>query len=106
MAKPIHYTNRKGKTYYLRAATTKMGKTRYVMSKTAEGALNELPAGYIITESVNGQVSVGRIQPKMITDLEEAMVRSGLEKLGLGKYRYAVKGPYFTFYEPLYRESD
>ena len=106
MAKPIKYTNRKGKTYYLRATTTKAGRTRYIMTRTADDALTKLPEGHVITENVNGQVSIGRIQPRLITDLEEAIVKSELEKLGLNKYRCNVKGSYITVYEPLYRESD
>jgi len=62
MAESIHYTNHKGKTYYLHAVTTKAGKTHYVMTRTAEDALTKLPEGYVITENVNGQVSVGRIK--------------------------------------------
>jgi hypothetical protein len=106
MAESIHYTNCKGKTYYLHAATTKTGKTRYVMTRTAENALTRLPEGYVITESVNGQVSVGRIQPRLITELEEARVKSELEKLGLINYRIAVKRAYITIYEPLNHEDD
>jgi len=106
MSEPVSYTNRKGKTYYLRAATTKTGKTRYVMTKTAESALTELPAGHVIAESVNGQVSASRIRPRLITDSEEAMVKTELEKLGLNKYRCEVKGTYITVYEPLHSESD
>ena len=106
MSKPVSHTNRKGKTYYLRAATTKTGKIRYVMTKMAEGALTELPEGYTITESVNGQVSIGRIQPRLITEPEQAMVKSELERLGLNRYRCDVKGTYITVYEPLHRESD
>ena len=106
MAQPIHYTNRKGVTYYLRATTTKAGKVRYVMTKIADGALTELPEGYAITENINGQVSVGRIQPRLITDLEPAIVKSELERLGLNRYRCEVKGRYITVYEPLHRESD
>ena len=106
MAESIHYTNCKGKTYYLHAATTKTGKTRYVMTRTAENALTRLPEGYVITESVNGQVSVGRIQPRLITELEEARVKSELEKLGLINYRIAVKRTYITIYEPLNHEDD
>jgi len=106
MAKPIHYTSRKGKTYYLHAITTKMGKIRYVMSREEDGVLSELPEGYAITESVNGQVSVGRIQPRSITDAEQATVKSELVKLGLNRYRCDVKGTYITVYESLHRESD
>lgn len=106
VAESIHYTNCKGKTYYLHATTTKMGKNRYVMTRMAEGALTKLPEGYVITESVNGQVSVGRIQPRLITELEEARVKSELEKLGLINYRIAVKRAYITIYEPLHHEDD
>ena len=107
MAEPVHYTNRKGKTYYLHAKTTKVGKTRYVMARTAEeDALTELPEGYTIGESVNGQVYVGRIQPRVITPLEESLVKAELEKLGLHRYRCEVKGVYITVYEPLRCESD
>ncbi len=106
MIKPIHYTNRKEKTYYLHAATTKTGKIRYVMTKDSEGALTELPEGYGITESINGVVSVGQIKPKLITEAEEAMVKLELMKLGLKNYRCEVKGQYITVYEPLYRKSD
>ena len=74
MAESIHYINRKGKTYYLHTATTKAGKTRYVMTRVAEDAVTKLPEGYAITENVNGQVSAGRIKPRPITMLEEAMV--------------------------------
>lgn len=106
MTEPVSYTNRKGRTYYLHAATTKTGKIRYVMAKTPEGALSELPAGYTITESVNGQVSVGRIQPRIIPDSEEALVRSELNRLGLDAYRCSVKGAYITVYEPLHSRQD
>jgi hypothetical protein len=106
MAEPIHYTNRKGKTYYLHAATTKTGRTRYVMTRAEDGALTKLPEGYAITETVNGQVSVGHIQPRLITDAEQAMIKSELERLGLNHYRCDVKGTYITVYEPLRREDD
>jgi hypothetical protein len=106
MTDPVSYTNRKGQTYYLRTATMKTGKIRYMMVKTPEGALAELPAGYAITESVNGQVSVGRIRSRMITDSEETLVQSELNRCGLDSYRYGVKGAYITVYEPLYRQED
>ena len=106
MPEPVQHINRKVKTYYLHAATTKTGKTRYVMTRAREDALTELPEGYTITESVNRQVSVGRIQPKLIANAEQGMIESELESLGLNRYRCAVKGHYITVYEPLYQESD
>jgi len=105
MAESIHYTNRKGKTYYLHPATTKAGKTRYVMTRSAEDALTKLPEGYVITENVNGQVSAGRIKPRLITKLEEARVKSELEKFGLANHRVAVQHTYITIYEPRYHEE-
>ena len=76
------------------------------MARTTESALTELPEGYAIGGSVNGQVYVGRIQPRLITHLEETLVKAELEKLGLHKYRCEVKGTYITVYEPIHRESD
>lgn len=102
MPDPVSYTNRKGQTYYLCAATTKSGKRRYVMAKTPEGALTELPVGHTITESVNGQVSVARIQPRFITDAEEALVQAELSRCGLDDCRCDAKGKYITVYEPLH----
>jgi hypothetical protein len=102
----IHYINRKGKTYYLHAATTKAGCTRYVMTRLAAGALTEFPKGYVITENVNGMVSVMRSRPRLITEAEEAMVIAGLKKLGLDQYRVAVKGAYITIYESIHVEED
>ena len=106
MSKPVSYTNRKGKTYYLHAATTKKGQTRYVMKRTPDGALGELPEGYVITENVNGQVSVGRIAPRKITEEEEALVKTRLEALGLKRYRCEVKGGFITVFEPIEDEDD
>lgn len=37
MAGYFHYTNRKGKTYYLHFVTTKKSEIRYVMKRMADG---------------------------------------------------------------------
>lgn len=56
------YVNRRGNRYYLHAARTVTGKLRYFVAKTAgEGALAAMPVGYELTESINGVVSVRRI---------------------------------------------
>ncbi len=106
MTKRIQHTNRKGKTYYLHAATTQKGKTRYVMKRTSQGALTELPDGYVIAENVNGVVSVGRIQPRRITELEEVSVVHALQKHKLRYYRVEVKDVYLTVYEPIGQEEE
>ena len=53
------HTNSKGNTYFLHAKTTllKNGReqTIYFFAKTIkDGALNAVPAGYIVSESKNG----------------------------------------------------
>jgi len=106
MTEPVQYTNRKGKTYYLHATVTKTGKIRYAMKRQPDNALTELPAGHVITESINGQVSVGRIQPRLITEFEEASIVHALKKHKLEHYRVAVKDVYLTVYEPIGLEEE
>jgi hypothetical protein len=53
------HTNSKGNTYYLhgRETTLKNGSTRtlYFFSKEVkDGALDEVPQGYVVSESKNG----------------------------------------------------
>jgi hypothetical protein len=60
-ASVVTYTNRHGEPYYLHEGRTKTGKVRYFVARTAgEGALDAMPAGFEITESINGVVSVRR----------------------------------------------
>lgn len=73
------YTNRHGEPYYLHQGRTKTGKARVFVAWTVgEGALDAMPSGFGITESVNGVVSVRRIDPSRpevpLADLE--IVRS------------------------------
>jgi len=53
------FKNSKGQTYYLHASTRtlKSGKTQhlYFFAKTVkDGALNEVPKGYMVSESASG----------------------------------------------------
>lgn len=95
-----HYTNRKGVTYYLHRHTGRGGKPRYTLKRSAEGALDELPAGYEVTENVNGQVSVRRARPRQITKEEEARVRAALDQHQLSQYPLEVKDDQITIFEP------
>lgn len=107
MAKePVSHTNRRGKTYYLHEATTRKGQRRLVMKASPTNAMTELPDGYEITEGVNGEVSVRRVAPRAITELELRLVQAELAKRDLMGYRAAVKGPYITVYEPVKRPED
>ena len=103
--KPVSYTNRKGKTYYLHAAKRKSGKTVYVMKLSSRDALTQLPEGYEIMEGVNGQVSVGRSKPRQITVEEETLILEKLQRLGLKYYRCEAKDAYLTVYAPVYSET-
>jgi hypothetical protein len=58
----LSYTNRRGNVYYLHAGMTKTGKRRFFVARSiGDGALAELPDGFEIAESINGVVSVRRI---------------------------------------------
>jgi len=94
------YTNRKGTTYYLHASTSRGGKPRYVLKRSADGALMSLPAGYEVVESVNAQVSVRRARPQQIIPQEQSVVREALDSAGLARHRVEVKDDQITVFEP------
>jgi len=102
----IEYTNRFGRTFYLHAITNQKGGLRYVMKRSEEGAISEIPEGYEIYEDVNGVVSIRKIVTQMIRDEEVQIVRSKLAELGLWGYRVNVKDQYLTVYEPMEDEKD
>ena len=78
---PVTYTNRKGYTYFLCRGTTKTGKPRYSFAREIKGEpVEEIPAGYEISESVNGIVSLvkkrlSQIRPEEIATVEAAVAR-------------------------------
>ena len=61
---PLTRTNRHGRVYYLHEGTTKTGKPRYFAARNIRtGVLTAMPAGYEFAESINGVVSVRRVDP-------------------------------------------
>jgi hypothetical protein len=63
-ARTFAYTNRMGDTYHLHEGRTKLGKPRYFFAREVrDGALAVMPDGYEVSESINGVVSVRRIDP-------------------------------------------
>ena len=75
----LSYTNRMGATYYLHEGKTKTGKARYFAAKTIlQGALSVMGEGYEFSESINGVVSVRRMDTSAsnIPDADLAMVRA------------------------------
>ncbi len=95
------YTNRKGRTYYLHRRKTKTGKGRHVFARTlGAGALDEVPEGYEVQESINGVVSLAMARPQLITDLENQAVQSAMARQPLDGYRLEVRANIVTVYEP------
>jgi hypothetical protein len=73
----ITYTNRKGFTYYLCRGVTKTGKFRYYFDREIKGEpVEEIPAGYKISESVNGIVSLVKDRPSQILPAEIEAVKA------------------------------
>jgi len=71
----ITHVNRKEKTYYLHIGKTKTGKDKYYFSLKTNGPLAEtIPDGFEVYENPDAQVFFRKIQPKLITDIEKAMV--------------------------------
>ncbi len=83
---PIQYTNRKGKTYFLHEGKTKKGNPRYIFSGSKKFAVKEIPKGYQIYENPNAQVFLRRIQPKLIYEAEEILIKKALKDLVERKY--------------------
>jgi hypothetical protein len=96
----IEYVNRKQKTYYLHAGTTKTGKPKYFFSTKAEGVLvDDIPEGYEIYENPNAQVFLRKIQPQIITPEEVAIVQTGIKKFAkLDHFIVDVKGKHIVVY--------
>lgn len=82
---PYTYTNRKGKTYYIRRVEGKRG-VRFVCSqKKTDDVLDAIPEGFEMVENPNGQVSCRRKQKSLITDDELKRVEKLVAKLCKGK---------------------
>ena len=98
---PVTYTNRKGQMYVLCQGTTKNGKPRYYFSREAKDeALEQIPVGYRISESVNGIVSLVKDQPQFIYPEEVAILEAALKQHPKGRnYRVSVKRDQILIYE-------
>jgi hypothetical protein len=101
----IEYINRFGKTFYLHTVRNQKGSLRYVMKRSEDGAISEIPDGYEICEDVNGVVSIRKVVSQLIREAEAQLVRSKLVELGLRGYRVGIKDKYLTVYEPEQNEE-
>ena len=70
---PITHTSRTGKTWHLHSGPKRGGGVQYFFATKPGGSLaSHLPDGFEIYESVNGQVFLRRIEPRLIR-VEEAI---------------------------------
>lgn len=101
-ATPVTYTNARGTTYFLCSVATKAGKSRLVASRTIVGTpLSDLPEGHEFAENVNGQVSVRRVRPQIITPDELATVRAVIASArGCEPYRAAEERNAIVIHQP------
>ena len=83
---PVQYVNRKGKIYFLHEGNTKKGNPQYTFSQCKDRALETIPDGYEIYENPNAQVFLRRVQPKLISEKEEGLVRECFRALIVQKY--------------------
>src|SRR5437764_9154405 len=92
---PVTYTNRKGLTYTLYRGQTKSGKPRYYFGRMGQSQgepVTELPAGFTISESVNGVVSLVKDRPSLIMPVEVAAVEAAMKQHPQAhRYRIATK---------------
>jgi len=99
----VTYTNRKGFTYVLNKGVTKTGKPRFYFTREQKGeAVEEIPQGYQIEESVNGIVSLVKARPQLIRSEEAASVEAALKRHPKARnYRLAAKKDQIIIYERL-----
>lgn len=98
---PVTYTNRKGFIYTLCQGTTKTGKPRYFFAREPKDqVLEQIPAGYVINESVNGIVSLSKDRPSQLQASEMAAVEVQLRKHPKHRnYRLSIKSDRIEIYE-------
>lgn len=98
---PITYTNRKGFVYFLCKGVTKTGKPRYYFAREPKGeAVEQIPEGYRVDESVNGIVSLVKSRPQLVPPEDVAAVEAALKRHPKGRnYRVGVKNDRIIIYE-------
>ena len=75
------HTNRHGVVYYLHQRADKRGTVRFSFARdVGDGALAAIPEGYEVRETANGVVSLAKIEPRLISEIEERIVRAALPK--------------------------
>ena len=91
---PFTHKSRTGKTYHLHTGPKRGGGTQYFLSTKSSGTLAQnLPDGFEVYESVNGQVYLRRQQPQLIRNDELQCLTERLAKPQPGhRYKVEVRG--------------
>lgn len=99
----LTYENRRGDTYYLHQGLTKKGNPRYIFSRQKDDkVLKTITRGYEIYENPNGLVFLRKIQPKIFSNEEIAIVENGIRDYAdLEFYKVDVKGNAIIIFLPL-----
>lgn len=98
----VIYRNRRGILYHLGRAETKTGKPRYFFSHHApQEPVLGIPAGFEISESVNGVVSLRKAGLQAIVPEELLLVQAEIDRHDrLKGHRADSSGKAITVYEP------
>lgn len=104
-AHALHYTSRSGISWFLHQGATKTGKPKYYVAKSiGPGAIAAMPAGFELSESVNGVVSVRRVnsRPKPVDDADVELVLSEVARHPhLRHHRVAAGRAEIVIHEPI-----
>ncbi len=97
----ITYTSRTGKTWHLHTGPKRGGGVQYFFAtKLGDSIARSLPDGFEIYESVNGQVFLRRIEPRLIRVEETTCIDRQLERRRGGKlYKTETRGRTLTIFE-------
>ena len=97
----ITHTNHKGLTFYLCKGVTKTGKPRYYFAREPKDkAVEQVPAGFTISESVNGVVSLTKVKPMLILPAELAVIEAAVRRHPKShNYRVSAKHDEIQVYE-------
>jgi hypothetical protein len=98
---PVTYTNRKGVPFYLCQGATKTGKPRYFLAREIRGEpVEQIPDGYTITESVNGVVSLSKVQVSQLREEEINAIKADVARHPKRKrYRVNARSKRIEIYE-------
>jgi|GEM_PF-724219 len=100
---PYTYTNRQGKTYYIRAAETKKGGVRYYLTASADfpDLIDEVPTGFEVAElPEDARVVIRKRVPVLVTQEEKEIVQDAIAEFSAIKdfFIHAERDTLFVYH--------